>query len=302
MTIHEDQYRFIPSAVTIPVGTTVIWVNDEQAKHTATADDGSFDSGDQDSASLLATPSRAGNLPVLLPLPRRRRRRRHGGDDRGGVRRVEESKRREGEKKSRRSGDGSLQSSSFSCVPLSSPFSPLRPLVTTAPNAGCPTAAGGLSCLPRLVPPGSRTAQWRNTSRLFGMPRRALTSSRPPNPTQLEPHSLILPEKNRAAYPGRFRIVAVQGSVLAAVSRAGVPPRCPRKRVEITSAENVVTVGGGRPTLPSDRRVEGRGGRLPRPGRLSGRRPHLPPREDNTSLSGRAGACIIRYGRCSPSA
>ena len=31
----------------IPAGTTVIWVNDEQAKHTASADDGSFDSGDQ---------------------------------------------------------------------------------------------------------------------------------------------------------------------------------------------------------------------------------------------------------------
>lgn len=48
VTIHEDQYRFIPSQLTIPVGTTVIWVNDEQAKHTATADDNQFDSGDQD--------------------------------------------------------------------------------------------------------------------------------------------------------------------------------------------------------------------------------------------------------------
>ena len=48
VTIHEDQYRFIPSQLTIPVGTTVIWVNDESAKHTATADDNQFDSGDQD--------------------------------------------------------------------------------------------------------------------------------------------------------------------------------------------------------------------------------------------------------------
>ena len=39
---------FSPPALTIPAGTTVTWVNDEQAKHTATADDGSFDSGDQD--------------------------------------------------------------------------------------------------------------------------------------------------------------------------------------------------------------------------------------------------------------
>jgi plastocyanin/uncharacterized membrane protein YozB (DUF420 family) len=47
VTIHEDQFRFIPSQMTIPSGTTVVWVNDERAKHTASADDGSFDSGDQ---------------------------------------------------------------------------------------------------------------------------------------------------------------------------------------------------------------------------------------------------------------
>jgi plastocyanin/uncharacterized membrane protein YozB (DUF420 family) len=48
VTIHEDHFRFIPSQLTIPAGTTVIWVNDEQAKHTASADDGGFDSGDQE--------------------------------------------------------------------------------------------------------------------------------------------------------------------------------------------------------------------------------------------------------------
>ena len=37
-----------PSQLTVPAGTTVIWVNDEQAKHTASADDGHFDSGDQE--------------------------------------------------------------------------------------------------------------------------------------------------------------------------------------------------------------------------------------------------------------
>jgi plastocyanin len=47
VTIHEDHFRFIPSQLTIPAGTTVIWVNDEQAKHTASADDGRFESGDQ---------------------------------------------------------------------------------------------------------------------------------------------------------------------------------------------------------------------------------------------------------------
>ncbi len=47
VTIREDQFRFMPEALTIPVGTTVTWVNDERAKHTATADDDQFDSGDQ---------------------------------------------------------------------------------------------------------------------------------------------------------------------------------------------------------------------------------------------------------------
>lgn len=47
VTVREDQFQFIPSAITIPAGTTVIWTNDEQAKHTASADDGLFDSGDQ---------------------------------------------------------------------------------------------------------------------------------------------------------------------------------------------------------------------------------------------------------------
>ncbi len=47
ITVHELDYAFLPLQMTIPVGTTVIWVNDEQPKHTATADDGHFDSGDQ---------------------------------------------------------------------------------------------------------------------------------------------------------------------------------------------------------------------------------------------------------------
>lgn len=47
ITVQEIDYAFLPEDVTIPVGTTVIWVNDEVAKHTATADDELFDSGDQ---------------------------------------------------------------------------------------------------------------------------------------------------------------------------------------------------------------------------------------------------------------
>ena len=45
--VSEIDFAFLPREITIPAGTTVIWVNDEQPKHTATADDGSFDSGDQ---------------------------------------------------------------------------------------------------------------------------------------------------------------------------------------------------------------------------------------------------------------
>lgn len=45
--VSEIDFAFLPRAITIPAGTTVIWVNDEQPKHTATADDSAFDSGDQ---------------------------------------------------------------------------------------------------------------------------------------------------------------------------------------------------------------------------------------------------------------
>jgi plastocyanin/uncharacterized membrane protein YozB (DUF420 family) len=47
VTVHEIDFAFLPEEMTVPSGTTVIWVNDEVAKHTATADDGLFDSGDQ---------------------------------------------------------------------------------------------------------------------------------------------------------------------------------------------------------------------------------------------------------------
>lgn len=47
ISVREIDFAFLPLEVTIPAGTTVIWVNDERPKHTATADDGLFDSGDQ---------------------------------------------------------------------------------------------------------------------------------------------------------------------------------------------------------------------------------------------------------------
>ncbi|MGH2558691.1 MAG: plastocyanin/azurin family copper-binding protein [Thermomicrobiales bacterium] len=45
--VEEDNFAFLPFELHISPGTTVVFVNKERAKHTATADDGIFDSGDQ---------------------------------------------------------------------------------------------------------------------------------------------------------------------------------------------------------------------------------------------------------------
>lgn len=37
-------FSFQPATITIPVGTTVVWTNNDSTGHTVTADDGSFDS------------------------------------------------------------------------------------------------------------------------------------------------------------------------------------------------------------------------------------------------------------------
>lgn len=47
VVIVENNYAFMPYELHIQPGTTVVWVNEEHAKHTATDDDGLFDSGDQ---------------------------------------------------------------------------------------------------------------------------------------------------------------------------------------------------------------------------------------------------------------
>jgi plastocyanin len=43
VSIHD--FTFDPGTITIQPGTTVTWTNNDSATHTATADDGSFDSG-----------------------------------------------------------------------------------------------------------------------------------------------------------------------------------------------------------------------------------------------------------------
>ncbi|MGH2618669.1 MAG: plastocyanin/azurin family copper-binding protein, partial [Thermomicrobiales bacterium] len=66
VTIHEDQFAFLPSQITVPAGTTVVWINDEAAKHTATADDDQFDSGDQSlGVSYSYTFSEPGSYPYF---------------------------------------------------------------------------------------------------------------------------------------------------------------------------------------------------------------------------------------------
>ena len=41
-------FKFDPEAVTVEAGTEVTWTNGDEAPHTATADDGSFDTGTLD--------------------------------------------------------------------------------------------------------------------------------------------------------------------------------------------------------------------------------------------------------------
>src|SRR5919112_348935 len=45
MTVSIKGFAFNPPNATVTPGTTVTWVNDDQAPHTATANDGAFDSG-----------------------------------------------------------------------------------------------------------------------------------------------------------------------------------------------------------------------------------------------------------------
>jgi plastocyanin len=44
-TVSIASFSFQPAALTVSVGTTVTWTNNDTASHTVTADDGSFKSG-----------------------------------------------------------------------------------------------------------------------------------------------------------------------------------------------------------------------------------------------------------------
>jgi plastocyanin len=44
-TVTIDNFAFAPAEVSLPAGTTVTWVNAQNVRHTATADNGVWDSG-----------------------------------------------------------------------------------------------------------------------------------------------------------------------------------------------------------------------------------------------------------------
>ncbi len=67
--VEMQDYVFAPAAVEVEVGTTVRWTNRGQAPHTATADDGSFDTGQittgGSAGHVFATP---GSFPFICTL------------------------------------------------------------------------------------------------------------------------------------------------------------------------------------------------------------------------------------------
>jgi plastocyanin len=48
IVVHIKNFSYVPQTLTIHPGQTVEWINDDEAPHSATADDTSFDSGDLD--------------------------------------------------------------------------------------------------------------------------------------------------------------------------------------------------------------------------------------------------------------
>ncbi len=57
-------FKFTPAQLTVKVGTTVVWTSEDNAPHTVTADDGSFDSGNMKKGdSFKFTFTKAGNFP-----------------------------------------------------------------------------------------------------------------------------------------------------------------------------------------------------------------------------------------------
>lgn len=62
-------FAFDPASITVRVGDSVTWRNEDSAPHTATADDGSFDTGNLgDGASASVTFQQAGTFGYLCTI------------------------------------------------------------------------------------------------------------------------------------------------------------------------------------------------------------------------------------------
>jgi|SRR5215213_297248 len=63
------EFAYQPEPVVVAVGGKVIWQNEDSAPHTATADDGSFDTGTLDKGKLKSeTFKKAGTFPYFCEI------------------------------------------------------------------------------------------------------------------------------------------------------------------------------------------------------------------------------------------
>ncbi len=63
-TVVMSNMTFSPATITVPVGTTVTWKNDDGYAHTSTSDTGVWDTGNMAAgASTVTTFSKAGTFP-----------------------------------------------------------------------------------------------------------------------------------------------------------------------------------------------------------------------------------------------
>lgn len=53
--VHIKNFSYVPRTLTVQAGQTVEWINDDPQPHSATADDGSWDSGDLDEGQSWST-------------------------------------------------------------------------------------------------------------------------------------------------------------------------------------------------------------------------------------------------------
>jgi plastocyanin len=64
--VHIKNFAYVPSSVTVKVGQSVAWVNDDATPHTVTAVDVSFDSGNLDENNgFKHTFVKAGTYPYI---------------------------------------------------------------------------------------------------------------------------------------------------------------------------------------------------------------------------------------------